>query len=106
MPGLQFFYGAKPIQLGRPLWTAPALPELIGEHGDVLLFNFMSDYVGAKVGSGLLMFLLRVQVSLVGVLMVMSGALMSRQVIFFSVVLGTGTMGVSSKVTVFGSYLL
>ncbi len=105
-PGLQFFYGAKPILLGGSFWTAPALPKLISECGDVPLFDFVSDYIGAMAGPGLLMLLLRVQVSLVGVLKVMPGAFVSGQVIFFSVVLGAGTMGVSSKVTVFGSYLL
>jgi hypothetical protein len=82
------------------------LPKFIGECGDVLLFGFAGDRVGAMLGAGLLMLLLCVQVSLIGVLKVLSGAFMSGQVIFFSVVFGAGTMGVGSKVTVFGSYLL
>ncbi len=106
MPGSQCFHGAKPIFFRRSFWTAPALPKFISEGGDVLLFGFVSDYVGAMLGPGLRMLLLCVQVSLVGVLKVLSGAFMSGQVIFFPVVLGAATMGVGSKVTVFGSYLL
>ena len=49
---------------------------------------------------------LGVQVCLIGVLQLLSGAFVSGQVIFFSVVLGAGAMGVGSKVTVFGGYLL
>jgi hypothetical protein len=52
------------------------------------------------------MSLLRLQVSLVGVLKILSGAFVSGQVIFFSMVLGAATMGVGSKVTVLGGYLL
>ncbi len=58
------------------------------------------------LGPGLLMLLLCVQVSLIGVLKGLSGAFMSGQVIFFSVMLGTGTMGVSSTVLVLRSDLL
>ena len=43
------------------------------------------------------MLLLCVRVSLIGVLKALSGAFMSGEVIFFSVVLGTGTMGVGSE---------
>jgi hypothetical protein len=50
--------------------------------------------------------LLIVQVSLNGVLEEPSGAFMSSQMIFLSVALGAGTMGVSGKVTVLSSYLL
>jgi hypothetical protein len=61
---------------------------------------------GAGCGSGLLMLLLREQVSLVGMLQCLSGTFMSGQVVFFSVVLGAGAMCVGSGVTVLGSYVL
>lgn len=57
-------------------------------------------------GSGSLMLLLGVQVSLIGVLQRLSGTFVSGQVIFLSVVLGAATMGVGGQVTVFGGYLL
>ena len=57
-------------------------------------------------GPGHLMFLLCVQVSLIGVLKQLSGAFMSGQVIFFAVVLRAGTMGVGSKVVVLSGDLL
>jgi hypothetical protein len=101
MPGLQLFYGAKPIFVRRSFRTAPALPKFISECGDVLLFGFVSDY-----GAGLPMLLLCVQVSLIGVLKDLSGAFMPGPVIFLSVVLGAGAMGVRSKVMVLGGYLL
>ena len=82
------------------------MPECIGKCGDVLLLGVVSDYVGAMLGPGLPMLVLWVQESLIGVLKDMSGALMSGQVIFFSVVLGAATMGVGSQVTVFSRYLL
>ena len=78
----------------------------MSECGDVLLFDFVSDYVRVMLGPGLLMLILRVQVSLIGVLMDLSGAFMSGQVIFFSVVLRAATMGVGGKVMVLGGYLL
>ena len=52
------------------------------------------------------MFLLREHLSVVGVLQCLSGAFVSGQVIFFSVVLGAGAMCVGSKVTVLSGYLL
>jgi hypothetical protein len=58
MPGSQFFYGVKPILLRRSFRTAPALPKFIGECGDVLLFGFVRDYLGAMLGPGLLVLLL------------------------------------------------
>ena len=82
------------------------MPKLIGEGCDLLLAGCVSDYVGAMLGPGLLMLLLWVQVSLIGVLKGLSGAFMSGQVVFFSVMLGSSTMGVSSKVAVLCSYLL
>src|ERR1017187_10481762 len=106
MPGSQCFRGAKPIYVRRSFRTAPALPKSISECGDILLFGFVSDSVGAMLGPGLLMLLLWVPVSLIGVLKGLSGAFMSGLVIFFSVVLGAGTMGVGSQVRVLRSYLL
>ena len=105
-PGSQFFYGAKPVFFRRSFRTAPALPKFISECGDVLLLGFVSDYVGAMLGPGLLMLLLCLQVSLIGVLKDLSGAFMSGQMIFFSVVLGAGAVGVGGKVMVLSSYLL
>ncbi len=58
------------------------------------------------LGPGPQMLLLCVQVSLIGVLKALSGAFMSGEVIFFSVVLGTGTMGVGSEVMVLRRDLL
>ena len=55
---------------------------------------------------GPLMLLLCVHVSLIGVLQRLSGAFMSGQVIFLSVVLGAGTMGMCGIAAVLGSYLL
>ncbi len=82
------------------------MPKLISECGNVRLCGFVSDRVGALLGPGRLMLLLCVQVSLIGVLKGLSGAFMSGQVIFFSVMLGTRTMGVGSKVVVLCSDLL
>ena len=82
------------------------MPELICECGDVLLFGFVSDSAGGMLFPGFLMLLLRVQVTLVGVLKVLPGAFMPRHVIFFSVVLGAGAMGVGSKVAVLRGDLL
>jgi hypothetical protein len=52
------------------------------------------------------MLLLREQVSRIGVLQCLSGAFVPGQVIFFSVVLGTGPMCVDGEVTVLSRYLL
>lgn len=52
------------------------------------------------------MLLLAEDVSLIGMLQCLPGAFMSGQVIFFSVALGAGPMGVSSKITVLSRYLL
>jgi hypothetical protein len=84
------------------------LPKSISKCSDVLLFGFMSDCIGAMpvTGSLMLVLILCVQVRLIGVLEGLSGALMSGQVIFFSVMLGAATMGVGGKVLVFSSYLL
>ena len=58
------------------------------------------------LGAGLRMLLLWVQVDLIRVLKSLSGAFVSGQVIFFSVMLGASAMGVGSKVAVLGSDLL
>ena len=52
------------------------------------------------------MLLLAVDESLIGVLQCLSGAFVSAQVVFFSVALGAGPMGVGSKVTMLSRYLL
>jgi hypothetical protein len=100
VPALQLLNGAKPILLRGSFRTAPALPKLISERGDVLLCGFVGD------GAGLLMLLLCVQVRLIGVLKVLPGTFMSGQVIFLPVVLGATSMDVGSKVTVLSGYLL
>jgi hypothetical protein len=97
MPGPQFFRSAKPVFFRRSFGTAPLLPKLIRECGNVPFFGRVS---------AMPMFLLRLQVSLIGVLQRMSGTFMSGQVIFFSVMLSAATMGVGSQVMVFGSNLL
>ncbi len=66
----------------------------------------MSGSFGNGRGPGLLMLLLREQVSRIGVLKSLSGGFMSGQVIFFPMVLGTGPVGMASKVMVLSSYLL
>ena len=53
-----------------------------------------------------LMLFLRLQVSLVGVLKILAGAFVPGQAVFFSMVLGSGFMGVGGKVTVLSGYLL
>ena len=82
------------------------MPQLISKRGDVLLFGFVGDWLGSMLRAGFPMLLLRVQVSLIGVLEGLSGAFMSRKVIFFSVMLRTATMGMGGQVMVLGSYLL
>jgi hypothetical protein len=101
MPGSQHFYGAKPIFFRRSFRTGPALPQFISECRDLLLGGFAIDY-----GPGLPMLLLCLQENLIRVLQDLSGGFMSAPVIFLSVVLGAGTMGVGSKVMVLGGYLL
>jgi len=58
------------------------------------------------LGRGLAMLILLKQVSLVGVLQVLSRAFMPGQAIFFSVMLGAAAMGMGSKVMVLSRYLL
>jgi hypothetical protein len=82
------------------------LPELVSEDRDVLLFDFVNESDGAMFGPVPLVLFLRMQVRRVGVLKILSRAFVPGQVIFFSVVLGAGAMGVGSKVMVLGGYLL
>jgi len=102
--GSKRLYRAIPIIFRRSFWTAPALPKFICECGNVLLSGLVSDC--AVFGRTPFVFFLCVNVSLIGVLKVLSGAFVSRQVIFFSVVLGAGPVGVGSKVTMLGGDLL
>jgi hypothetical protein len=95
----QMFYGAKPILFRRSVRTAPVLPELVREWGDVLL-------TGRVLPPRALMLLLRLQVSLIGVLMGLPGLFMPGHVIFLPAVLGAGAMGVCGIAAVLGSYLL
>jgi hypothetical protein len=82
------------------------LPKLVSEGGDVVLRGFVSGDVDTMPVRGPLMLLLCLQVRFIGVLEGLSGALMSGQMIFFSVVLGAGTMGVGSEVMVLRRDLL
>ena len=82
------------------------MSKLIRECGDVLLFGFVSGSVGAMLFPGCFRLLLRVQVSLIGVLQGLPGAFMPGHVIFLPVVLGAAAMGVGGKVTVLSGYLL
>ena len=104
LPGSHFLFGSKPIFFVRPCRTTTALPNPIGECRDILLCNLLSDSFGTGRSLGFLVLLLRKQVSRIGVLLRLSGAFMSSQVIFFS--LAPGPMGVSSEVAVLSSYLL
>ena len=78
------------------------MPQPISECGDVLVFGSVT----ARLLRGSLMLVLCVQVSLVGVLKILSGAFVSGQVIFFSVMLGAAAMGMGGKIVVLGSNLL
>ncbi|MGA3024096.1 MAG: hypothetical protein ABSF98_04950 [Bryobacteraceae bacterium] len=82
------------------------MPKLVSEDGDVLLFDFAGESAGAMFGPVPQVLFCRVQMSLVGVLKRLSRAFVSGQVIFFSVVLSAGSMGVGGKVMVLSSYLL
>jgi hypothetical protein len=96
----------KPILIGRAFRATPGLPKLVSEDGDVLRCNFVSVAAGAMFGCARLVLLLRLQVSLVGVFEILAGAFVSGEVVFFSMALGSGAMGVGGKVTVLGGYLL
>ena len=102
MAGPQYLRGAKPIFFGRSLRTSPVLPKPVSHCGDFLLVGRVGG-VAAMLGPVLIF---GMHVSLVEVLLGLSGAFMSGQVIFFSVVLGACTMGMGSEVTVFEGYLL
>jgi hypothetical protein len=101
MPESQSFFGWIPIFFWRSCGTPPALPKAIGECGDILLRRIVIASFGAGRGPGLPVILLGEQVGLVGMLQRLSGTFMSRQVIFFSVVLGAGAMCVAGGVTLF-----
>ncbi|MGA3039476.1 MAG: hypothetical protein ABSF54_01655 [Bryobacteraceae bacterium] len=102
MPAPQCFYGAEPIFFRGSFRTAPVLPEFVRECGDVLL----TGRVRAMFPAGALMFLLRLQVSLIGVLQGLSGAFVTGRVILLSAMLGAGSMGMCGIAAVLGSYLL
>jgi len=94
MPAPQCFYGAEPIFFGGSFRTAPFLPKSMSEGGDVLLLGCVGDYAWAMLVPVSRVLVLCVQVGPIGVLQRLSGTLMSGRVIFFSVVLGTGAVGV------------
>ena len=102
MPAPQCFYGAEPIFFRGSFRTAPVLPEFVRECGDVLL----TGRVRAMFPAGALMFLLRLQVSLIGMLMGLPGAFMPGQMILLSVVLGAGAMGMGGAALLLGGDLL
>ena len=80
------------------------MPDLISECRDFALGGFAGAYVLGTLGFPML--LLRVQVSLIGVLKRLPGAFVSGQAIFLSMVLGAGRMGVCGIATMLGGYLL
>ena len=82
------------------------MPEFVSENGDVPLFGFVRNSIGALSGSRPLVLLLCDQVSLIGVLAALSGAFISGQVIFFAVMLGAGAVRMRGNVTAFGCNLL
>jgi len=106
MPGLRFFQSAKPILPRRSFRTAPALPEFVSECGDIPLGGLVSDRAAGVFAPGHPMRFLCVQVSLVRVLKILFGGFVPAQVIFFSMLLGAGAMGVRGKIMMFSGYLL
>jgi len=102
MPGLEFFDSAKPILRGGSFRTSAVLPELVRECGDLLL----GGRVIARFLAGAVPFLLRLQVSTIGVLLGLPGALTSGGMILLSAMFGAGTMGVCGIAAVLGGYLL
>jgi hypothetical protein len=103
VPRSQHFYGLKPILIGRAFRTTSGLPKLVSEDSDVLRCDVVSESAVAMFGPIPLVLILRSQVSLVGVLEILAGTLVSGQVVFFSV---AGAMGVGGKVTVLSGDLL
>jgi hypothetical protein len=95
MPGPQLFRGAIPILLRRSFGTTAALPKRVCQFADLLFRGCVDDRLA-----------LLLQVSLVGMFLSLPGAFMSAQVVFFSVLLGASTMGMSAKVAAFVGYLL
>jgi hypothetical protein len=102
MPTPQCFYGAEPIIFRGSFRTAPLLPEFVRECGDLSLIGRVS----ARFSPSALMFLLRLQVSLIGMLMGLPGAFMPGQMILLSVVLGAGAMGMGGAALLLGGDLL
>ena len=81
------------------------MPELVCEDSDFL----RRDLVGrpeAMRATVSLVFFLRLQVSMVGVLVLLPGCLMARQVIFLAVPLGCRIVRVSRLVAALSGYLL
>jgi hypothetical protein len=105
-PRAQLLFGAKPIFFGRPLGTAPFLPESVGQCRDLLLLSIVSGPARAMPGRGLLMLLLWMQVGLVGMLQDLSRAFMPGQMVLSSVMFRPGAMGVGRQVLMLSSYLL
>ena len=106
MPGSQHFYGMKPILIRRSFRATSGLPKLVSEDSDVLRCDFVSESAGAMFGPVPLVLILRLQVSLIGVLEILAGTFVSGQVVFFSMALGAGTMSVGSKIMMLSGYLL
>jgi hypothetical protein len=72
----------------------------------MLLFGLGRGGLCDTLGAGVRMLVFRVQVGLIRMLKSLSGAFVPGQVIFFTVMLGAGTVGVGGKVAVLGCYLL
>lgn len=106
MPGSQHFYGMKPILIRRSFRATSGMPKLVSEDSDVLRCDFVSESAGAMFGPVPLVLILRLQVSLIGVLEILAGTFVSGQVVFFSMALGAGTMSVGSKIMMLSGYLL
>src|SRR5580700_9296049 len=84
----QLFGGMEPILLWRSFRTPSGLPKLVGESGDI----GMPECGDAVCVSGL-----RLRVGLLGVLLGLSGVLLCRQVLLFSMLFGDA-VGVSGAV--------
>jgi len=82
------------------------LPKLVSEDSDLLRCDFVSESAGAMFGPVPVVLILRLQVGLVGVFEILAGTFVSGQVLFFSMALGAGTMGVGGKVTALSGDLL
>ena len=80
----------EPIFLRRALWTASSLPEFLGEDCDVIVSE-CGDSPSNRSRLSLLM-------SFLGVLEGLPCMLLSSQVILFSLLLGSNTMGMRGNV--------